>query len=72
LKAPTEIQIENVSGIVEADETLFLLYSEFYNKPTLRIKFVYFAHIGGNGFTLKIYSAMWKPSEFSASVTLKS
>jgi proline iminopeptidase/L-proline amide hydrolase len=48
------------------------LYSTFYHKvPSSKEAVAYAARIGGNGFNPKIYNAMWGPSEFSSTGTLK-
>jgi proline-specific peptidase len=48
------------------------LYSEFYERtPASKEAVAYAAGIGGNGFNPAIYNAMWGPSEFSSTGTLK-
>ncbi|MEW6997872.1 proline iminopeptidase-family hydrolase [Colwelliaceae bacterium BS250] len=48
------------------------LYSPFYEKPAASKEAVAYAEsIGGNGFNTVIYNAMWGPSEFSSTGTLK-
>jgi proline iminopeptidase/L-proline amide hydrolase len=48
------------------------LYSKFYHgTPLSKEAVAYVANINGNGFNPKIYNAMWGPSEFSSTGSLK-
>jgi proline-specific peptidase len=56
----------------ECSKAYTMLYSEFYKNPAPNKESAdYSARIGGNGFNPKIYNAMWGPSEFSSTGTLK-
>ena len=56
----------------ECSRAYTVLYSEFYQKtPPSKEAVAYDARMGGNGFNPDIYNAMWGPSEFSSTGTLK-